>query len=77
MLTEAICELCAQGACSITVVPIFISALGHVLKDVPVEVEAARTRCPDINIEVSQAIGEMPEVQDAFRKALVSLMLKD
>jgi len=72
-LETAIAELANQGVKSILVAPVFISALGHVLKDVPVVAARAKKRFPGLEIEVSPALGELPEVREAMRLGLVGL----
>lgn len=52
-------ERCAEmGASEIIVVPYFLAAGKHVTKDIPLELECARTRYPQISIETSQYLGE-------------------
>jgi len=70
-LSESVCGLAEDGIGNVLVVPVFISALGHVLKDVPKEVDDARSKYPDINIDILPALGEMPDVQNAFRDSLM------
>lgn len=74
-LDEAVAELVGKGAGKVRVVPVFISAKGHVLKDVPGAVGRARKRFPGLDIEVAGAIGEEPEVKDAMQRALIRVAL--
>lgn len=59
-------ERCAEmGASEIVVVPYFLAAGKHVTRDIPRELECARTGYPHISIETSQYLGEnsaMPEL---------------
>ncbi len=74
-LGECLESLASSGASRVLVVPVFISALGHVLKDVPEAVRKTRESFPSITIEVSPALGESSEVREAFKEALVRLRL--
>lgn len=52
-------ERCAEmGASEIIVVPYFLAAGKHVTRDIPLELECARTRYPHISIETTQYLGE-------------------
>lgn len=62
VLGEAIERLIVDGACRITVVPMFLAQGGHVKKDVPELVAAARARHPTCTIELAQAVGEAEAV---------------
>jgi sirohydrochlorin cobaltochelatase len=72
-LREAARELCDGGYREALVVPFFISALGHVQKDVPKLVQSARESCPEMKIMLVPALGEQPEVKAAFQAALLRL----
>ena len=51
-------DLCAEmGACEIIAVPYFLAAGKHVTRDIPLELECARTKYPQISIETSQYLG--------------------
>jgi sirohydrochlorin ferrochelatase len=52
-------ERCAEmGASEIILVPYFLAAGKHVTRDIPLELECARTRYPHISIETTQYLGE-------------------
>lgn len=72
-IQEAMLELAKKGADQILVVPVFISALGHVLKDVPVAVTEVKKQHPELVIKVSPALGELPEVRAAFIRGILGL----
>jgi sirohydrochlorin cobaltochelatase len=61
-LAEAIDGLLAQGVTRITVVPMFLAQGGHLKRDVPELIQAARTRHPGCHIEQAQAVGEADSV---------------
>ena len=52
-------ERCAEmGASEIIVVPYFLAAGKHVTKDIPLELECARVKHPQISIATSQYLGK-------------------
>ncbi|OHC68364.1 MAG: hypothetical protein A2045_09270 [Rhodocyclales bacterium GWA2_65_20] len=61
-LEEAIDKLVARGEKQIRIVPIFFAPGRHVLKDLPERAAAAMDRHPDLEIEISAAVGQSPEV---------------
>jgi sirohydrochlorin cobaltochelatase len=62
-LGQACAGLAAQGVTRIAVVPMFIAQSGHVRRDLPARIEAARALHPHIRIELSGAVGEDARVQ--------------
>lgn len=51
---------CAErGATLVTVVPYFLTAGNHVVRDIPEEIEQVRAAHPDIEIELSPHVGAM------------------
>jgi sirohydrochlorin cobaltochelatase len=69
-LADTVRELYAAGARRMLVVPVFLAGGGHVARDVPKLVESERDRCPDLQLTVSGAIGEEPEVARAMVDAV-------
>ncbi len=65
-LPETVDRLVADGCVSISVVPVFLGQGGHVLRDLPPMIEELRTRHPQLQISVSDAVGESPEVLQAI-----------
>ncbi len=63
-LAAASLELAARGATSIHIVPMFLGMGRHVREDLPRQVQALRTRHPDVAFSVAAAVGERPEVID-------------
>lgn len=57
-LAEAVESAATAGATSIRVVPLFLAQGGHLKRDVPVLIEAARARHPACRIELAEAVGE-------------------
>ena len=65
-LAEAIDALIAQGATDVTVVPMFLAQGGHLKRDVPKLIEAARLRHPECRIAQAAAVGEADSVVAAM-----------
>jgi len=58
-------DLCvAAGARSIVVVPYFLAAGNHVVKDIPGELACARVKHPQIDIESGSYIGSSQVMAD-------------
>jgi sirohydrochlorin cobaltochelatase len=55
---EAIAALTAAGAGRIVVVPVFLAQGGHLKRDLPLLIEAARAQHPGCEIALAQAAGE-------------------
>ena len=47
-----------DGACDIKVLPLFLSAGGHVSRDIPRLIDSAKMRFPGLDIELLPPIGE-------------------
>ncbi len=73
-LLEVVSGLSEEGVGTVLIVPVFISGKGHVLKDVPAAVKASSERYPGMDIRVTEALGEFPEVARTFRDALLGLL---
>ena len=69
--------LAAEGAQRITIVPVFFSARGHVLRDVPGAIARARADFPDVPMTVVGTLGEQPEVEEGMVAALVRMAKED
>lgn len=65
-LEEAVDALVARGVSHIGVVPVFLAQGGHLKRDVPVLIEAARQRHPGCEISLAVAAGEAPGVVAAI-----------
>ena len=72
-LGEAVTGAVAAGATAIDVVPMFLGTGGHLRKDLPPLVEAARAAHPAIAIHLHPAIGEHTAVLDAMAQAAHAL----
>lgn len=65
-LENAIGLLCAKGATSITIVPVFFGQGGHLRNDFPVLLEACRRQYLDISLSATPAVGESETVLQAI-----------
>ena len=65
-LEQAIDDMVGAGVKQITVVPVFLAVGSHVRKDLPILLEAARLKHPDLRLQASAAIGEQPAIQEAI-----------
>ena len=65
-LPEVIATLVADGIARITVVPMFLAQGGHLKKDIPALIEAARARHPHCDIRQALAVGEVDSVIEAM-----------
>lgn len=70
-LPEAIDLAVADGALRVGIVPVFLAQGGHVRRDVPVMLEAARARYPGVEIHLQGVLGEAQEVIDAMAAAVL------
>ncbi len=68
-LFDAVDGLAADGATTIDVVPLFLGTGGHLRKDLPPLVEAARAAHPGLVVRLHAAIGEDATVIDAMARA--------
>ena len=65
-LPDAISMLTAEGATTIDIVPAFMAQGGHLKRDLPILVDAARTRHPGATLTLHPALGEASNVIDAM-----------
>ena len=61
-------SLATQGVKRVSVVPIFLAAGRHLREDLPALIAPIRQQFPDLEIDVSAPIGEIPEFQVAIAK---------
>jgi sirohydrochlorin cobaltochelatase len=71
-LAEAAAEVVANGAKSISVVPIFLGQGGHVRRDLPALIEELRMRHPGVTIECAAPVGEEESVLEAMARYCVA-----
>jgi sirohydrochlorin cobaltochelatase len=73
-LAEAVRRLVARGVRTVVVAPVFLSAGGHVLRDLPARLAALEPRHPGIEFRVEPALGSLPSVLDAMARACVGFV---
>jgi sirohydrochlorin cobaltochelatase len=70
-LPEALDRVVQAGATSVTVVPLFLGAGGHVKEDVAALVRDLRQRNPTLALQVTSPIGEDDELVGAIAQWVV------
>ena len=65
-LEEAVADLVARGASSITVFPLFLAQGGHLKHDVPQLLEAIRARHGGLPIGLEAVLGDVAQMRDAI-----------
>lgn len=73
-LATGVAELVAQGCTAVTVVPLFLGAGGHVRRDLPLLLDAARGQQAGVTIDCTAAIGELDAVTQAIARAALTLL---
>jgi len=59
------------GARDVAIVPVFLAQGGHVKRDVPNLVEAARLRHPEVVLTLKPALGEQDRVIEALAEGVI------
>lgn len=57
-LAEAVARIAAEGYDRITLVPLFLAQGGHLKQDLPLLLDGIRSGHPDVQIDVTEAIGD-------------------
>lgn len=65
-LAEALDAVALEGATRAEIVPVFLAQGGHVKRDVPLILQAARERHPGLEIVLRDALGESQAVIEAM-----------
>jgi len=76
-LPELVAQLVAAGTARVTIVPVFLGQGGHVLRDLPLLVDALRSDHPGVVIEVVEAAGENAQVLGAIADYCVAAASPD
>lgn len=66
-------QLIQEGVQSITVVPLFMAQGGHLKKDLPVLLDALREQHPEVNVTLTPAIGDVPELTQAIAQWVIQV----
>jgi sirohydrochlorin cobaltochelatase len=67
-LAQAGAEVAQAGATSVSVVPMFLGAGGHVRRDLPALLQALQQQHPQVRWSLRPAIGEAPAVIKAMAR---------
>ena len=67
-IQECLGVLAKQGVKRVSVVPIFLAAGRHLREDLPALIAPIQNQFPDLVINVSTPIGDIPEFQAAIAK---------
>ncbi len=73
-LSVAVDALVAQGVRTIVVVPVFLAAGGHVLRDLPDRLAAIADQHPGLQVKVEPALGSQASVIDAMAGVCVDAL---
>jgi sirohydrochlorin cobaltochelatase len=73
-LPETVAALVRDGCAELTIVPIFLGQGGHVLRDLPVLIDALRVEHPTLQIQVAAAVGENPQVLASIAQYCIGSM---
>lgn len=73
-LPELVATLANEGVDEIVVVPVFLGRGGHLRRDFPVLMEAARARAPEVTVRETPAVGELPAVIAAMSGAILGVI---
>ncbi len=65
-LEEAVAALARGGAARVTIVPMFLAQGGHLKEDLPRMVADIRAMHPKLELTVTSALGDAPEMLDAM-----------
>jgi sirohydrochlorin cobaltochelatase len=72
-LAQAAAEVVAQGATSLSVLPLFLGVGKHAREDLPLLLQTLRQAHPDVHIDCQPAVGE----QEALLDLLADIALRD
>ena len=71
-LAEALEALIKSGTTDIDIVPAFMAQGGHLKRDLPLLIEAARQRHPNTRLTLQPALGEAPDVIAAMARHIAA-----
>ena len=67
-IKECLSELVNQGVKRVSIVPIFLAAGRHLREDLPALIAPIQKQYPDLEINVTAPIGDIPEFQAAIAR---------
>ena len=71
-LAQSVALLARSGIRRVTLIPLFLAQGGHLREDLPRLLDGIRHEHPGIRIDVTQAIGDAPELTDAIARWALS-----
>lgn len=76
-IAAALDTLYVGGVRRVRVVPVFLGAGGHVVRDVGSQVAAVRALRPDYRVEIEVAVGERAGVVEAIARVITGEVLQE
>jgi sirohydrochlorin cobaltochelatase len=76
-LVDAVTALVDEGCRQVTVVPMFLGAGGHVRRDLPALLDQLQAAHPNLRLEATPPLGEMPELVQAMADGIASRLGRD
>lgn len=73
-LPDLVATLADEGVQEVVVVPVFLGRGGHLRRDFPVLMDAARARAPQVKVRETPAVGELPAVIAAMSGAILGVI---
>lgn len=73
-IAECTRQLVAEGVRAIRVVPLFIARGGHLVRDVPEQLEALRALYPGVDLRLLGPVGEAESVMRAMAEHVLDLV---
>ena len=67
-LTKVIKDIVNKGGKTITIVPVFLFNGVHIKQDIPEVISEQQKKYPDISFELSEPIGDDPQLVDILHK---------
>ncbi|GAB3242103.1 sirohydrochlorin chelatase [Chitinimonas naiadis] len=71
-LADCVAELARDGCSHILVCPVFMARGAHLRRDLPALIDTLRLEYPQLDFEVTEAIGESPQMQIAMADWIVT-----
>ena len=71
-LLEALRVVAETGASRALIIPMFMSSGGHVQRDIPEQVAAVQAALPNLELVLTEAVGDMSVVREAMVTAIIA-----
>ena len=72
-LDEAVSAAVSRGATQVRIVPMFLGIGAHLRKDLPERVAAVTQAWPQLQVELTESIGESPQMGQAIAEWIAGL----